>query len=151
MINNGAGIKGEHTFTFYDKFGEILREQYFENIVVTVGRGVAGEILAGIIPQTDGINYCGLGTGTTAPTNADTSLEIEGARKIRGSAQSQDNSFILNFYYNPTQGNGTWTEFGTFIDGDEAVDSGTLFTRALINVTKQSGEGLTITSQYNIL
>lgn len=142
-------MHGKHEFVLTDKFGD-KKKLIYTNRIVQAGRTATGRILANLTTSTDGINYCALGTGSTGVTDSDTQLESEGARKIRGSSQNTDDTFIVSFYFTPDEGNGTWTRYGTFIDGTSSADSGSLFTHAEISLTKNSGEGLTINSEYTL-
>lgn len=143
-------IRGIHEFILTNPDGSIKKRFVKENLIVDVGLGMVGQILAGIAPGDGEINYCALGTGSASISASDTVLENEGVRKIRGARQSSGPSFIVAFYLNPTEGNGTWTRYGTFIDGTATEDSGTLFTHLVVDITKSSGEGLTINSQYTL-
>ncbi len=145
------GIKGVHEFVITNPDGSIKERFVKENLITDAGLGMAGQILAGLVPDSEGINYCGLGTGSTAVATSDTQMESEGDRKIRGSSQSSGTQFIVAFYFNPDEGNGTWTRYATFIDGTDTVDTGTLYTHVDISLTKASGEGLTINSQYTVV
>lgn len=150
MINKNK-YKGVHTFIL-SKDGKEISRKVFENIIVKEGRNKVNEILAGATLTTNGINYCGLGTGSTAISDDDTQLESESARKIRGSysLDTTTDSFIVSFYFNPREANGTFTRYATFIDGTETANSGGLFSHAEITLTKASGEGLTIVSEYTL-
>lgn len=143
-------IHGKHTFILTDSNGDECKYMVYHNRIVEVGREAIGNILTYITTSTEGINYCALGTGSTTVADSDTALEAEGTRKIRGSAQVNNDIFIVSFYYTPDEGNGTWTRFGTFIDGTATADSGILFSHAEISLTKSSGQGLTISSQYTL-
>jgi len=140
-------IKGVHKFVYTDLLGNIVRKKTYENIVVAVGRYHMCKILAGL-ETTVGINYVALGTGSTSITDADTILEAEGARKVRGIGQQNEDTFIVSFYFGPTEGNGSWTRYATFVDGTATADTGVMFSHAVIDETKTEGQGLTITSYY---
>jgi hypothetical protein len=148
-LKTGAKYKGTHTFILTDSLGNVIAKQIKENIIVAVGRNKVNEILASGL-DTDGINYCALGTGSTAIADSDIALESEGARILRGSYVLDEgtDSFIVSFYFNQSEGVGTWTRYATFIDGTSTADTGTMFSHLEISLTKSSGEGLTINSEY---
>mgnify|MGYP000924038468 CR=1 FL=1 len=95
--------------------------------------------------NTGEVKYFAVGTGVTAPSEADTKLETEIERKqisVRGALGT-----VAHFrvFFNTSEANGVLKEIGLF--GDTATitaDSGVLFARALINKTKTSNETLTI-------
>jgi hypothetical protein len=54
-------------------------------------------------------------------------------------------------FYSKADTNGTYQEFGTFIDGSASANSGQLFTRMLTGGwTKTSSESMTVSAQYTI-
>lgn len=146
----GFTIKGVHEFILTNPDGTVKQRFTKENLIVDAGLGMVGAILGGNVPSSDGINFCGFGTGSAAISSSDTKMENEGARKIIGASQSSGTSFIVAFYLNPTEGNGTWNRYATFIDGTTTEDSGTLFSHVVVDITKAEGEGLTVNSQYTI-
>lgn len=101
--------------------------------------GFAG-ILNGESGFTGQINYLALGDGANAPNIANTQLQSEIGRTtvVLGSNVRTNNSLILQFYFGPTEANGNIKEVGAFIDGTATVNSGTLFDRALFDLTKTS-------------
>lgn len=147
---NSLTLEGVHTFTITNPNGSIKRQFTKHNMVVDVGLNMVAQILANLVPPTQGINYCGFGTGTASITAGDTQMEAEGVRKIKGTSQVSGNQFIVAFYLNQAEGNGTWTRYGTFIDGDADPNSGKLFSHVDIDLTKNEGEGLTVNSQYSL-
>lgn len=147
---NSLALEGVHTFTITNPNGSIKRQFTKHNMIVDVGLNMVAQILANLTPLTHGINYCGLGTGSAPITASDIKMEAEGTRKIKGTSQVSGNQFIVAFYLNQAEGNGTWTRYGTFIDGEAEPDSGKLFSHVDINLTKNEGEGLTINSQYSL-
>ncbi len=145
------GILGEHEFILSNADGSLKERKFFKNIIVDAGLSATGELLAGLVLNSDGVNYCALGTGSVSVSASDTVLENEGARKIRGSSQTSGTQFIVAFYFNPTEANGAWTRYATLIDGTDVAGTGTLFSHAEVSITKSSGEGLTINSQYTVV
>jgi len=145
-------IKGKMTFTLRNaETGEIEGRLVKRNIVVTEGRAVFAARLASDTTYSGSINYGALGTSTTAPANADTQLGTETFRKAISSYNSVDNIAYLSFFYTATEVTGTFKEFGNFIDGSAAANSGQLFTHVAIDITKTSSQTLTIDCEYEIL
>ena len=143
-------IKGIHTFTTCDERGRIIDQRTIENIVVTVGRSVMAQHLAGDTTYSLEITHGALGSDSTNPTNADTTLGSETARVASGSQSTSDNVAYVSFFFPAGTGTGAYEEFGNFCDGSSTPDSGQLFTHVLISGTKAASESLTVDSQYSI-
>lgn len=143
--NETLRIKGHVKAELFDLDGNIVQTQEVDNLVVTVAKNGFAGILNGETSFTGIINYGAIGTGTNSPAAADTTLQTEIAR-----ATVEDNSragsvTTITFYFDPTTGNGAIKEFGAFIDGTASADSGTLFDRVNLDVTKTSLNSLRIT------
>ncbi len=142
-----AGFKGHWKFTIRDaKTGEIKRVQEYDNIIPTAGRSKMAEALAGDLSTIAEIevNFTSLGSGSTAPANGDTTLDTEVFRKVVASATFSTNKLFITAFYTAGDVSGTFAEAGLHINGTGVVDSGTLFSRVLISVTKSGTETLTI-------
>jgi len=143
----GAKIKGIWKFTIRDaKTGELKRIYNYENLIPTAGRNNIAKALAGdlsAISETE-INFTSLGSGVTAPANGDTTLETEVFRKAVASSTSSSNQLFVTAFYIAVEAVGTHREAGLHIDGTAGVDTGVLFSRVAINVTKTITETLTI-------
>lgn len=127
----------------------MTKEKVVENIVVTVGRSVLAQRLANTTTYTGTINYGALGSSATAVANADTQLGTEVFRKVVASASYTTNTAFIDFFYSKADTNGTYNEFGTFIDGTGTVNSGQMFTHALTGGwIKSASESMTISCQY---
>lgn len=151
-IKQSFKIIGHIKATWRDaETGKILRTDEKDNIVVTVGRAVIAQRLASDNTYTLNINYGALGTSTTAPANGDTILGTEVFRKLKASATDLANVAYLSFFYSATDCNGTYREFGTFIDGTAGADTGQLFTHVAVNWVKANTETLTIDVTYTIV
>jgi hypothetical protein len=129
----------------------MVRELVVENLVPTVGRTVFARRLTGDTTYTGIITHGALGSGSTAPTNSDTQLTTEVFRKVPATANYILNSVFIDFYFSKADTNGTYNEWGIFIDGTGSANSGQMFTHALTGGwSKLSTESLTITTQYVI-
>jgi len=129
----------------------IIREYKITNLITTVGRATIAQRLANDTTYTGIINYGALGTSTTAVSNADTTLGAEVFRKVVASASDTDNIAYIDFFYSKSDTNGTYEEFGTFIDGTASADTGQMFTHALTGGwVKTSSESMTVSCTYTI-
>ena len=128
-----------------------VREYARHNLIVTVGRAVLAQRLANDTTYTGIINYGALGSGTNAPANANTTLQTEVFRKTVASASDTDNIAFVDFFYSKSDTNGTYEEFGAFIDGTGSADTGQLFNRVLTGGwVKTSSESMTVACQFDI-
>ncbi len=129
----------------------LKREFVCENLVVTVGRAAIAQRLANDTTYTTIINYGALGSSATAAANGDTTLGTEVFRKTVASASTSSNIAFIDFFYSKSDTNGTYEEFGTFIDGTATVDTGQMFTHLITGSwVKTSSESMTVACQYTI-
>lgn len=129
--------------------GEIWEKH---NLVTTAGRNVLARRLAGNTTYTGAINYGALGTQVSpSPVNGSTQLGTEVYRKLNSSATYSSNIAYVDFFYAATDTNGTYTEFGNFIDGTGTANSGQLFSYiATGGWVKSSVQSLFVSCQYTI-
>jgi hypothetical protein len=122
----------------------------YRNLVVLAARSEMAKRLAGSPVYTGGINYGALGTGSTAVSDSDTVLDTEVARKLYAARTQTNDSVTIDFYFSKADTNGTYQEFGTFIDGSSTVDTGLLFNRVLTGGwVKSSLEAMTVSVQID--
>lgn len=126
--------------------GKIVKIQEVNNLVTTVGKEVFARLLANDQTYSGYINYLAVGTGLSSPSVSDTTLETEIGRTTPQSPTPTrtGTSVLWEFYFSPTEANGTLKEVGAFIDGTATIDTGQLFDRAQIDIEKTSLNSLTI-------
>ncbi len=138
---------------------EILRiTPWSKNLVVNSsnrGKNLIAQRLASQNTYTLNINYGEIGTGTNAPAIGDTGLQTAVARALMSSATIGGglNVILLRFFFSDTVlANGTYREFGTFIDGTATLGSGQLFNRALFTTAyvKAAGEDSTFEVEFTV-
>lgn len=123
------------------------------NLITTRGRNVLCRLLAGDTTYSGQVNYGALGTVVSpVPTNASTQLGTEVYRKIYSShTQDGNNVSYIDFFYAASDTNGTYTEFGNFIDGTASVNTGRIFSYiATGGWVKTSLQSLFVSCQYTI-
>lgn len=129
----------------------VTKEKVVKNLITTVGRSVLAQRLANTTTYTGIINYGALGSSATAVNNSDTQLGTEVFRKVVASSSYTTNTAFIDFFYSKADTNGTYQEFGTFIDGAAGANTGQLFTHALTGGwVKTSSESMTVSCQYQI-
>lgn len=131
--------------------GLILGVAQKKNLIVTVGRTVLAERLAGGTTYTGEINYGALGDDNTPVTNADVALGNEVFRKVAASQTFDENIAYIDFFYTAADTDGTYEEWATFIDGAAGVDTGQLWSHILTGGwTKSALESLFVSCKYTI-
>lgn len=129
---------------------DILNAQYghepiiVENIIPTVGRSVLAQRLANTTTYTGIVNKVALGTGSAAVSNSDVQLATEVYRNNAASLTYASNIAYITGFFTAAEVNGTFNEAGLFIDGAAGANTGQLFSRVLVAVTKSSIQTLTI-------
>ena len=129
----------------------MIKEYVFSNLVTTVGRSVLAQRLSNTTTYTGVINYGALGSSSAAVNNTDVKLGTEVFRKTVASASFTNNVAFIDFFFSKADTNGTYNEWGTFIDGGVGADSGQMFTHALTGGwTKSASESMTVSCQYTL-
>jgi len=121
-----------------------------ENVTTTVGRAVLAQRLGGDTTYTGTVNYGALGTDNTGAAVSDTTLGTETYRKALSSGTDSNNIAYLENFYTASEVNGTFEEYGFFIDGTGSADTGQMFNRFTQSVTKSATESLNVSSQITI-
>lgn len=146
--------KNKNILQFLIDKGVVLEKRRKQNLIVTAGRTVMAQVLANESAYTGNgyINYGALGTGASpTPANGSTQLVNEVFRKIVQSSAASSNVAYVDFFYTAADTNGTYTEFGNFIDGTASANSGSLFSFiATGGWTKSAAESLFVSCQYTI-
>lgn len=139
------------------KTGKIKRAtEWFKNIVVSgsnTGRNLIAQRLASVNAYSLNITHADIGTGTNTPSNSDTQLQTPSTRASVTNQIVSGNAVTIQFFFpDALLPNGTYTEFGTFVDGSTGLSSGKLFNRALFGTqyVKNSGEDTTIEVSFTI-
>ena len=84
----------------------------------------------------DDINYTAVGTDTTSPTIADVKLGAETARKLPAKVITQGKMFQIRTNFLNANLPAVAKEWGWFMDGTEAADSGNLLAHILNHFEK---------------
>lgn len=144
-INESLKLKGKFIFTLKDLAGNIVETKEYDNLVVNVTKNLFAGRINGETTYTGAINWLALGTGSNTPAATDTQLQTEVGRKAPLTQSRSSNQVTFEFYFAPTEAIGTLKEVGAFIDGTATPNSGQLFDRAAIDITKTSLNSLTVT------
>ena len=127
-----------------------VQEMIVENITTTVGRSVLAQRLGGDTTYTGTVNYTALGTDSTTPVVGDATLGTEVYRKALSSGTDSGVIAYLETFFTASETSGTYEEYGMFIDGTGAANSGQLFNRFTSSITKSVTETLNVQSIITI-
>lgn len=134
---DGLCLRGEVTFT--NAKGEIVFQK--KNLVVATGLNLVGKRLIGT--SLNAISHMGIGTGTTAASSSDTSLEAQVASRVAFTSLSVAANVITAVAVFPgTSHAGAITEAGIF----NASSNGQMLSRLVFsayNIT--ASDALTVT------
>lgn len=152
VIRDALRTGNTHVLSLLEAEGIIERHHADHNLVVTIGRNVLARLLTGDTTYSGQINYGALGSSSTAVSNTDTQLGTEVYRKLYASHTTDGNNVAyIDFFYAATDTNGTYQEFGNFIDGTASANTGRLFSHILTGGwTKSNVQSLFISCQYTI-
>jgi hypothetical protein len=144
-------ISGVYTFTLKNIHTGEKKVFTKKNLITNAGKNYILKRLGAdqFVPGMR-FSHCALGTGTTAPTINDTQLQTEIYRNNMASASDNINVGYWSAFYTATETTGAYKEFGIFINGTSTANSGTLFSRVSINITKSNVESLTIDYQLTL-
>ena len=146
LQKNEIKMEGVYKFTLRDIYTGEEEVITVKNLIPTAGRAAIANWLTQASPSPASIklNYTALGTGVTAPANGDTQLQTETYRKAVSSTTNSNNIAYATAFYTAAECSGTFTEAGIFMNGTGSANSGTLFSRVAISITKTTSQSLTI-------
>lgn len=132
--------------------GAVLSIYECHNLITTAGRTEIAKTLANQRATVAQINYGALGTVVSPnPTNASTQLGTEAFRKVPASQSIAANIAYVDFFFAAADCNGTYTEFGNFIDGAAGANTGSLFSYfSTGGWVKSNAQSLFVSCQYTI-
>lgn len=129
--------------------GRVLRQIECENLIVnSLGRGydLISRALGGDETYGVAIDTAQVGTGSNAPTSADTALQtpvLTGIELVQATYPTSG-QVVLSFFIADAQlANGTYNEFGLFVGGR-------LFARSIISPALTKGSNQNVTVEYTI-
>lgn len=138
---------------------EILwQSEWMPNLVVNgdgYGLNLIAQRLIGTNTYSLNISHGEIGTGIGTPAATDISLGTPIARQayaLRSIGASLSIAELQFFFTDSQLPNGTYREFGTFVDGAAGTATGRLFNRILFSTayTKATGEDTTIEVDFTL-
>lgn len=130
MLVSNFKTEGNLHITLSDENGNIKQEEYVKNIVVATGKNYIAQRMAS--NTTALMNYMAVGTSSTTPGTANTTLGTEIARVTIGTANTTVSSNTTTFVatFPPATGTGAIVEAGIFND----VSAGLMLARTTFPV-----------------
>jgi hypothetical protein len=145
LANEMSKLKGHINLKLYDKTGKLKSEVDKDNVIVTVGKNFTAAWLAATSQATPYMNFMALGTGTSAATAGDTTLETEIGTRATGVISSSTNIWTNQSTFGPGVSTGAITEAGIF----SASTGGTMLARQTFAVQNKLA-GDTIVFTWNV-
>lgn len=133
----------------------LLSESVTQNLIMegtNTGKNLIVKRLISTNTYSLNINYGAIGTSATAVAASDTQLGAESARTVVSLAQaSAVNLASIQFFFpDANLTNGTYREFGTFVDGTASANTGQIFNHALFSSAYIKAGGTDTTVQVDI-
>ncbi len=146
-MEDNIKVTGHINFKLYDGDGNLKEERNIKNLVTSAGKTALATWLAAGSQSTTFMPYIGVGTGNTAASTSDTTLQTELATRSAGAVTSSSNVWQSVASFGAGVDTGAITEAGLF----SASSSGTLFARQVFSViNKGAADSLQITWQITL-
>lgn len=131
-IGDTLPLRGRYSIRRADT-GELLVAA--DNLITTLGKQFVGEMLRDGSGFDTGLTYMAAGTGTTAPSVADTQLATETVRGGLTGKTISGNVLTISRFFTDTEISFYIKELGVFghTTASATPNSGTLFSRALLS------------------
>lgn len=138
--------KGHPVFRLYDENMKLKAEWEECNLVVTDGKEwIAGKMDDSVDPTA--MSHMAIGTGSTGPVVADSTLQTENARVGLTDTVNSAAAVLFTATFGPGTGTGVLREAGIL----NAASNGTLLARVTFGAqTKNAGDTLTVNWTVNI-
>ncbi len=140
QTNDTIEMKGNLTVTLFDEQGNVKDERAIKNLVVSAGKTFIASRMVGTSQAI--MTHMAIGTGTTTPAVAQTTLTTEAGRVTLASSSSSSNAVTYTATFPAGTGTGAITEAGIF----NAASAGTLLCRTTFPVVnKAAGDSIAVT------
>lgn len=146
-VNGSFKLTGRVNYKLFDANGNLKDERNVNNVVVTVGKAYLATWLTAATQSGYFMQYVGVGTGSTAASASDTTLETPLATRVAGTLSSVGAVWQSVADFPAGTNTGAITEAGIF----SASTSGTMMARQVFSViNKGAGDSLSVTWQLTI-
>jgi hypothetical protein len=158
LFSDNKKFGGTFTLTHYDSDGNVLQVVETDNLVVNEGMECVSDFVFGTTSCTGEqvFTYLALGTGVTAPADAQTALitEVGACTRLQDATPAIDTATtgqrtvtVSQTFSGASCEGSAFAEVGVF----DAVTTGNMLARALISPTITLGSGDTLQIDYDIV
>ena len=145
--NDGVKLTGHINFKLFDANGNLKAERDIKNVVVTVGKVFMASWLAAATQADYFMKFVGLGTGVTAASASDTTLETPLPTRATATVSSTGSVWQSVSNFGAGVNTGAVTESGIF----SASSGGTMLARQVFaTINKGASDTLQVTWQITI-
>jgi hypothetical protein len=146
-MQDNMKLTGYIRFDLFDAEGNLKQHEEVKNVVVTVGKNYLAAWLMAASQSGYFMQYLALGTGSTAASASDTTLETELATRVAGTLTSSTNVWQNQGTFGAGVNTGAITEAGIL----SASSAGTMLARQTFPViNKAAGDSLQVTWQITL-
>jgi len=141
-ITEGLKLHGQWRLTArYAGTDKIAKVMEGENLIVTVGKNLVGDMLIDVAGYDTGLTYQAIGTDSTAPVVGDTTLGTESSRKAITAKSRLVNVITLSTFFTAAECTAAIEEAGVFghSTAGAGADSGVLFSHWLVSFDNSGG------------
>lgn len=139
MLQDRFKVTGNLTITLYDKDNNVKDYREIKNLIVTSGKVLMAQLLAGEV--VDIPSHMALGTDNTAAEISQTTLLAEVGRASFAASATQSSTITFSSTFRAGVATGALTEAGIF----NAAVGGTMLCRTVFStITKNASDTLTV-------
>jgi hypothetical protein len=155
-MQDAISIKGKVRWT-KTRQGQIVEQSDWADNLVMLGTDTGKDLildrLIGNNTYSLNITHGDIGTGDTAPAISDTALTTPVARTSVALSNISSNTVTFDFFFaDGDLANGTYREFGCYVDGTATVSTGKIFNHVLFasSLVKSTGEDITVSVTFTL-
>jgi hypothetical protein len=158
VVKEKGGIKGKvRIFKTRAGTNEILNITKWTDNLVMLGTNTGKDLILDRLNADNtyslNITHGDIGTGTNTPAVSDTTLQTPTVRVAKANGSIASNVLSIFFFFSDAVlANGTYREFGSFVDGSATISTGQLFNRVLFAsaYVKATGEDTTVQVDFTL-
>jgi len=147
-----GNVFGEYFFEAYENGKRAPKyDRYYHNVITQNFFTGVFQLLNAATGADIHLTHMATGTGTGAALKTNTALGIEAFRKALSSKSYTTTQFIAKLSLGTTESNFTIKEIGIFANATDTAGSGTLISRCLVDIAKNSNITYLITYKLTLI
>lgn len=151
-MNDTAIANGEYFFEAYENGKRAPKyDRHYHNVIVQGFFTGVFKLLNAATGADIHLTHMATGTGTGAALKTNTALGSESFRKALSSKSYTTTQFIAKLSLGTTESNFTIKEIGIFANATDTAGSGTLISRCLVDIAKNSNITYLITYKLTLI